>query len=112
MHCEGEVVGRLHVGSADQLPFPDGTFDAVISINTLHNFERAGALRALRELIRVSRARRKMFVQVDAYHTPAQRELFMKWVLTAKHHDYPKGWIQLFKEAGYEGDYYWTVLEQ
>ena len=29
-------------------------------------------------------------------------------ILTAKHHDYPQGWIALFKEAGYTGDYYWT----
>jgi ubiquinone/menaquinone biosynthesis C-methylase UbiE len=110
-HCEPEVIGRLHVGSADRLPFPDSSFDAVISINTLHNFDRAGALRALRELARVSRAKAKAFVQVDAYHTAAQRELFMKWVLTAKYHDYPQGWIQLFEEAGYHGDWYWTVLE-
>ena len=25
MHCEPEVVGRLHLGSAESLPFPDGS---------------------------------------------------------------------------------------
>ncbi len=38
MHCEPEVVGRLHLGTADDLPFPDGSFDCVISLNTIHNF--------------------------------------------------------------------------
>ena len=32
-HCEPEVVGRLHLGSAEQLPFPDRAFDCVLSIN-------------------------------------------------------------------------------
>ncbi len=41
-HCEEEVVGRLHLGSADRLPFPDKSFDCVLSINTIHNFDRDG----------------------------------------------------------------------
>ena len=109
MHCEPEVVGRLHLGSADRLPFPDRSFSAVISINTIHNFERADAIRAVREVERLAPGRG--FIQVDSYRTPDQRELFMSWVLTAKFHDYPDGWIKLFREAGYTGDWYWTILE-
>jgi ubiquinone/menaquinone biosynthesis C-methylase UbiE len=108
-HCEPEVVGRLHKGSADDMPFPDGSFDAVISLNTIHNFKKAGVLAAMQELQRVSKGRG--FVQVDSYHTPEQKELFEEWVLTAEFHDYPEQWVELFKEAGYTGDYYWTVLE-
>ena len=108
-HCEPEVVGRLHLGSADRLPFPDRSFDAVISINTIHNFERDGALRAVREVERLAPGRG--FIQVDSYRTPEHRELFMSWVLTAKFHDYPDGWVRLFREAGYTGDWYWTILE-
>ena len=109
MHCEPEVVGRLHLGSADKLPFPDKSFNAVISINTIHNFERADAVRAVREVERLAPGRG--FIQVDSYRTPEQRELFLTWVLTAKFHDYPEGWVKLFKEAGYTGDWYWTILE-
>lgn len=108
-HCEPEVVGRLHRGSADHLPFPDRSFSAVISINTIHNFDRADAVRAVREVERLAPGRG--FIQVDAYRTPAQRELFMSWVLTARFHDYPDGWLKVFAEAGYTGDYYWTILE-
>jgi CPA1 family monovalent cation:H+ antiporter len=40
-----------------------------------------------------------------------QKTLFEEWVLTAKFHDYPEGWIALFREAQYTGDYYWTIIE-
>ncbi len=108
-HCEPEVVGRLHRGSADDLPFPDNSFDAVISLNTIHNFSRDGVVKAMREVQRVSKG--KSFVQVDSYRTSEQKKIFEDWVLTAEFHDYPKQWVQLFNEAGYTGDYYWTILE-
>jgi len=74
MKCEPEVVGRLHLGSADELPFPDGSFKAALSLNTIHNFDREGCIRALRELQRVSNGR--AFVQVDSYRTPEQKAVF------------------------------------
>ncbi len=109
LHCEPETVGRLHLGSATRLPFPDGSFQAVVSINTLHNLERADAIRALREIERLAPGHG--FVQVDSYRTQAQREIFLDWVLTAKFHDYPEGWLKLFDEADYTGDWYWTIVE-
>lgn len=109
MHCEKEVIGRLHLGSAEDLPFPDGAFDCLLSLNTIHNFNRARAIVAMREIQRLSGGR--AFVQVDSYRTPEQKEIFESWVLTAEFHDYPAGWVKLFEEAGYTGDYYWTIVE-
>lgn len=109
MHCEPEVVGRLHLGSADDLPFPDGSFAAVLAINTIHNLPRPRCLKALQEIERLAPG--KGFVQVDSYRTPEQKALFESWVLTAEHHDYPEGWRALFAEAGYTGDHYWTIIE-
>ena len=109
MHCEPEVVGRLHLGNAIKLPFPDNSFKAVLSLNTIHNLDRADLMTALKEMERLAPGRG--FVQVDSYRTPEQKALFEEWVLTAKFHDYPDGWVRLFKEAGYTGDYYWTIID-
>lgn len=109
MHCHPDVVGRLHLGSADHLPFPDGSFDCVLSLDTVHNLPRPRAAMALREIQRLSGGR--AFVRVDSYRTPEQKAVFESWVLTAEFHDYPDGWIELFGEAGYTGDYCWTIIE-
>ena len=109
MSCEPEVVGRLHVGNAVRLPFPDSSFDAVISINTIHNLERPDCVRALREIQRIAPGRG--YIQVDAYRNEAERKLFEDWMLTAKTYGKPEDWQAILGEAGYTGDYYWTILE-
>ena len=109
MHCEPEVVGRLQLGSADSLPFPDRSFSAVLSLNTIHNLSRDRCKVALQEIERLAPG--KGFVQVDSYRTPEQKAVFESWVLTAEFYDYPEGWRSLFDEAGYTGDWYWTIIE-
>lgn len=107
-NCEAETIGRLHLGSAEKLPFPDNSFDAVIAINSIHNLEKKKCLSALKEIQRVSP--HNSFVQVDSYRNEKEKEIFLSWVLTAEFHGYPDEWIKLFKEAGYQGDYYWTIV--
>jgi ubiquinone/menaquinone biosynthesis C-methylase UbiE len=108
-HAAPEIVGRLQLGSADDLPFPDRAFACVLSLNTIHNLPRARAVTAMREIERLSAGR--AFVQVDSYLSLAQKEIFESWVLTAEFHDFPDGWLRLFDEAGYTGDYDWTIIE-
>ncbi len=108
MNCHPDVIGRLHLGSADHLPFPDGCFSCVISLDAVHNLPRERAGKALQEIQRVSGGR--AFVRVDSYRTPEQKAVFESWVLTAEFHDYPEGWLKLFEEAGYTGDYNWTII--
>jgi SAM-dependent methyltransferase len=108
-HAHPNVAGRLVEGSCDQLPFDDRAFDAVICINTIHNLEPSRCALAVRELQRVSKG--QGFIQVDAYRSAAERQLFEDWMLTAKSYYLPEGWEALFASCGYTGDYYWTVLE-
>jgi ubiquinone/menaquinone biosynthesis C-methylase UbiE len=109
MHCEPEVVGRLHLGSADSLPFPNNSFAAITSINTTHNLPYDRCVRAVMEMERLAPG--KGFIQVDSYRTPEQKAMFESWVLTAMHHDYPDGWVRLFHEANYSGDWFWTIVD-
>lgn len=109
LNCEPEVAGRLHLGSAVRLPFPDNSFQAVISINTVHNLERTDCVRALREFERLAPGRG--YIQVDAYRNEAERQIFEDWMLTARTYGKPEDWIAILHEAGYTGDYFWTILE-
>jgi len=108
-HAMESVRPGLVLASADDLPFADNAFDLVVSINTVHNLERSDCRRALAEMERVGRRHR--YVQVDSWLTESQREKFERWQLTARTYSDPDGWRRLFVEAGYTGDYYWTVTE-
>lgn len=109
MNCEPEVIGRLHLGNCTKLPFPDNSFSATIAVNVIHNLERDDCITAIREIERLSPGR--AYIQNDSYRTREERELFLSWVLTARTHYDPAGWRQLYEEAGYTGDYYWTIIE-
>jgi len=108
-HSPPELAGRLYCGSAEQLPFPDDSFDCVLSINAIHNLPRAGVVNALREIQRVCRSD-KNYVVVDSYHSEEEKKIFESWVLTAEFHGYPAEWFEAFSEAGYVGDWSWTIV--
>ncbi|MEE2821231.1 MAG: class I SAM-dependent methyltransferase [Pseudomonadota bacterium] len=109
-HCVEGLSDRLSQGCATELPYPDNSFDLVLSINTIHNLNRDKVIQALKEIGRVSR--NYAFVQVDSYLTEGGKEFFEEWVLTAEYHDYPFGWQKTFRDAGYLGDYFWTILDE
>ncbi|MBI3506670.1 MAG: methyltransferase domain-containing protein [Proteobacteria bacterium] len=108
-HAHGETRRRMVRGTCDMLPFADASFACALAINTIHNLDREGCLRAARELQRVAPGR--AFIQVDAYRNAAELDVFIDWMLTAKTYLMPDEWLELFSSAGYTGDYYWTILE-
>tara|TARA_Y100001970_G_C14259265_1_gene878339 strand:+ start:9933 stop:10589 length:657 start_codon:yes stop_codon:yes gene_type:complete len=106
-----DIKNRIFKASADNLPFKDDFFDAVISINTIHNLERERCKKSIEEMQRVSKNKKNLFIQVDSYNNEKQKKIFESWVLTAKFYGYPSEWLELFKECNYDGDYFWTVIE-
>jgi SAM-dependent methyltransferase len=100
---------RAHVQVADarKLPFPDKSFDVVISINTIHNLVRDECAQALREIERVSKGR--SYVTVDAYRTEVEKTRMYAWNLTAQTILHVDEWKAFFAEVGYTGDYYWFI---
>lgn len=100
---------KLHVqiANATQLPFPDKSFDVVISINTVHNLDRNDCAKALQEIERVSRGH--SFITVDAYRNDEEKKRIYAWNLTAKTIMSVEEWITFFKDVGYTGDYFWFI---
>lgn len=104
-----EVRPCLAVADATRLPFPDQSFDLVVSISTVSNPPLAQCRQALREIMRVSRG--AAFVTVHAWQTEAQRENLERWNLTAQTCLSVPAWQEVFQEAGYTGDYWWWLAE-
>jgi ubiquinone/menaquinone biosynthesis C-methylase UbiE len=100
---------RPHVQVADamSLPFPDKSFDVVLSINTIHNLDREECAQALREIERI--ARKGSFITVDAYRNEEEKKRMYAWNLTAKTIMSVDEWVAFFKEVRYTGDYYWFI---
>ena len=96
-----------YLGDARDLPFPDKSFDLVTSLGTIHNLDREGVIQALGEIERVGK---NAFITVDAYRTEDERLRMEAWNLTAKTVLHVDGWVELFKEAGYTGDWYWIIV--
>lgn len=102
-----EVRKYLSVANATNLPFPDNSFDVVISINTIHNLDEENCGKALREISRVSK--KNSFITVDAYRNEIEKEQMFKWNLTAKTIMSVEKWKEFFKKNNYDGDYYWFI---
>jgi len=109
-HAMPSVQEKITIGNCLNLPYPDNFFDAAVAINTLHNLAYDECKQAVRELMRVTKNKSHLFIQVDAYCNEDEKSLFETWMLTAKTYLMPDEWIALFHDAGYTGDYFWTVL--
>ena len=102
-----EMKPHVQIANAISLPFPDNSFDLVISINTVHNLEKEECGIALQEIERVSRD--SSFVVVDAYRTKEEKKLMYAWNLTGRTIMHIDEWMKFFNEKGYTGDYYWFM---
>lgn len=106
-HAIEDMKPFIQVGNARKLPFEDGSFDLVISINTIHNLPLEECKEALREIERVSRVHG--FLTVDAWRNEQEKQNMLKWNLTAQTYMHVDDWVKLFKEAAYTKDYYWFI---
>lgn len=93
-------------GNAKKLPYADKTFDLVLALNTIHNLPLEDCFLALKELERVAKDK---FIVNDAFNTEEERQNILKWNLTAISYFSIEKWKELFKLAGYRGDFYWFI---
>jgi ubiquinone/menaquinone biosynthesis C-methylase UbiE len=108
-NAKEEVRPFLHVGNATSLPFPDGSFDLVISLNTLHNLPCYDLDRAMREIQRVGRKHR--YIVVESYRTEEEKANLLYWQLTCQSFYSPREWEWWFERCGYTGDWSFIYFE-
>ena len=93
----------------EELPFKDNEFDFVFAFASIYMLNFGGVVNALREIQRVGKG--KSYVTLGAYDTSEDKELFQEWTLlgtTVLHID---EWLEIFKEIGYTGDYFFTTAK-
>jgi SAM-dependent methyltransferase len=90
----------------EKLPFEDNSFDFIMAFASIYMLNFGGVLDALREIQRVGKG--KSYITLGAYRTKEEKELFLEWTLlgtTVLHED---EWLEVFKETGYTGDYFFS----
>ena len=108
-HAKTEVRPSLQRADAVALPFRDGTFDLVVSLNTLHNLYLHDLFGGLKEIERVSRKHK--YVVMDSYRNEQEKVNFLYWQLTCECFFNPAEWEFIFRQAGYTGDYGFIYFE-
>ena len=98
-----EVKNNLVLGSATSLPWPDGFFDLVVSINTLHNLHCYDLELALKEIQRVGKESK--YICVESYKTELQKMNLLYWQVTCESFYNPEEWAWWFEKTGYTGDH-------
>jgi protein-L-isoaspartate(D-aspartate) O-methyltransferase len=97
-----EVRERLAVGDAVSLPYPDNSFDLVVSINTLHNLRVYDLEKALREIERVGKKHK--YIVMDSYRNDREKVNLLNWQLTCECFFTPEEWEWVFRQCAYSGD--------
>ena len=104
-----EIRNSLQIGSATKLPWPDNTFDLVISITTLHNLYAYDLVQALREMERVGKSHK--YLCVESYRNEQEKANLLYWQVTCEAFNTPEEWRWWFKTAEYSGDYSFIYFE-
>jgi len=108
-HAKEEVKPFLRHGNASSLPYADGEFDLVVSLNTLHNLYIHDLWAALGEMQRVGNAAK--WLNVEAYRNEREKVNLMYWQLTCRAFHTPQEWEWIFQQTGYTGDYGFIYFE-
>jgi SAM-dependent methyltransferase len=108
-HAKEEVKPFLKQGHASELPWADGEFDLVISINTLHNLPNYDLEKALKEFQRVGNNHR--YLCVESYRNEEEKTNLLYWQLTCEAFCSPEEWEWWFQLTGYRGDHSFIYFE-
>jgi SAM-dependent methyltransferase len=104
-----EVRDHLDLGDCTALPYLDGAFDFVYSLNTLHNLPIDRLKKAVMEIDRVSRGR--AYICVESFRNEREKANLLYWQLTCRSFFSPAEWEWFLGECGYRGDVGYIFFE-
>ena len=87
-----------------QIPFADGFFDFLVAIGSVYTFPLNDAITLLKEIQRVSNG--KSFITLATYSTEEEYFLFKDWTLLGCLMFKREEWLEVLKEANYQGFYF------
>lgn len=93
----------IKVACSSKLPFKNNYFDLVISISTIHNLNKAGIIKSLKEIVRVKK--KNSFIRVKGYKNLQEKKFIDNWNVVAKSNLSVLEWKKLFKYTNYDGDF-------
>lgn len=104
-----EVREFLTVGQAEALPHKAGSFDLVVSMNTLHNLQLPDLFETLKKIESIQK--KYSYICVESYRNEMEKWNLMRWQLTCECFFTPKEWTWIFEKAGYTGDFEFIFFE-
>jgi SAM-dependent methyltransferase len=108
-HAKEEVRPFLKTGACTALPWADGEFDFVYSLNVFHNLYNYELWAALKEMQRVGRNHR--YICAESYRNEREKANLLYWQLTCETFYTPAEWAWFFAQAGYTGDHGFIYFE-
>ena len=109
-NAKEEVKPFLKVGNAVSLPYPDKSFDFVVSLGTLHNLPISQLYDAVREIERVGKGTRK-YIMVESWRNERERVNLLYWQLTCDPSTMSRTGNGFTGRCGYQGDWGFIFFE-
>ena len=109
-HAKEEVKSSLRAGNAISLPYPDNSFDFVVSLGGLHNLPIMHLFDAVREIDRVGKGNKK-YIMVESWRNERERVNLLYWQLTCESFHDVKNWEWIYRQCGYQGDWGFIFFE-
>ncbi|HEV3491268.1 MAG TPA: class I SAM-dependent methyltransferase, partial [Reyranella sp.] len=109
-NAKEEVKPALQVGNAISLPYPDKSFDFVVSLGGLHNLPIRHLFDAVREIDRVGKGSKK-YIMVESFRNERERANLLYWQLTCESFHDVKNWEWIYEQCGYQGDWGFIFFE-
>ena len=85
-----------------KLPYNKKTFDLVLSLGTIHNFNLIEIETVIKEIARVGK---RAYIMVESYRNNEELFNLQCWALTCESFFSPIEWKHIFKSNNYKGDY-------